>query len=96
MRDRGRERLVQVAVGEYAFTAEALREQLQRAGIPAMVRNRNAGGGVFGVGLSFGHEVLVLEGDVGRAAAVLGVPPPPPPRLPAPPTARRQRRRRWW
>lgn len=97
MRDRARERLIQVAIGEHAFTAEALRDQLQAAGIPAMVRNRNAGGGVFGAGPSFGHEVLVLEGDAARAAAMLGVAPPP---LPAPRLARpvrpRARRRRWW
>ncbi len=96
-RDRRRERLVRVAVADNTFTGEMLREQLREAGIPALLRNREGGVGVFAA-LGGTFELFVLEGDAALASAVLGGDTPPEPlpspRLAAPPPA--TRRRRWW
>lgn len=95
-RDRGRERLVLVAVADNMFTVQLLRDQLRDAGIACSVRNREGGAGIIG-GISGTFEVSVLEGDAPLAEAVLGGDPPqealPPPHLPPSP---RQKRRRWW
>jgi hypothetical protein len=97
MRDRRRERLVRVAVADNLFTAEFLRGQLEEAGIPCTMRNREGGAAVVG-GIGGTFELFVLEGDADLATAVIGdgTPPEvlPPPTLPA--GRRRTRRRRWW
>lgn len=100
-RDRARERLVQVAVAESAYTAELLRDQLAQAGIAAMVRNRDGASPWLGpLGSAYSHELLVLEGDADAANALIGDGPPAPelspPKL-APSSKRAARpRRRWW
>ena len=95
-RDRRRERLVRVAVADNTFTGQMLRDQLQEAGIPSLLRNREGGVGVIaGPGGTF--ELFVLEGDADLASAVLGGGSPPeplpPPQLPPRP---QRKRRRWW
>ena len=71
--DRGREPLVRVAVAENNFDAELMRDELTAAGIRCMLRNQDSLAVTTTIGLSspFSIEVLVLEGDVDRAAAVL-------------------------
>jgi hypothetical protein len=98
MRDITRERLVRVAVAENPATAQLIRDALSEAGIRSMLRNRDSAAAIMGGGVAMPYalEVLVLEGDVDRASALLGGAPAPP-GLPPPALATRQRRRRrWW
>lgn len=100
MRGRAHERLVQVAVAESAYTAAMLHDLLLSVGVRALVRNRDAATGLWlgPIGSPYSHELLVLEGDFDRAAAILAQHDP----LPELPPAARLRpkqprpRRRWW
>lgn len=95
-RDRGRERLVRIAVAENPVTAELIRETLAAAGIRSTTRNQDTLSSVYGSPPSpWALEVWVLEGDADAASALLGgtarteLPPPA-----VTPPARK--RRRWW
>lgn len=95
-RDRGREKLVKVAVAENPVTAELIRQTLTEAGVPCLVKNRDPIGVIYGGALSspFSMQVFVLEGDEEAAIAALGGRAPaelPHPPLPSP---RRYRKRR--
>jgi hypothetical protein len=75
-----REPLVRVAVAENDFDAELIKDELAAAGIRCMLRNQDMLTVTNTVGMSapFSVEVLVLEGDATRAAAVLSERPVPP------------------
>lgn len=95
-RDRQHERLIKIAVAENASTAELIRQTLEEAGVPCLLKNTDPLGVMWGSALTgpFAMQVFVLEGDEARALATLAERPVqaiPPPKLDQP--RRRQRRR---
>ena len=95
-RDRGREKLVKIAVAENPPTAELIKQTLAGANIPCLIKNTDALGVIYGASLTgaFALQIFVLEGDEAAALEALGGPPPD--ELPAPslPPRRRYRKRR--
>lgn len=72
-RDRAREPLTKVAVAENPPTAELVRQLLDEAGIPCLVKNTDPLGVVYGSLWTspFSVQIFVLSGDEAHAQAVL-------------------------
>lgn len=88
-RDRRGERLVRLAVAEDPATAEVWRDALEQAGIRSLVRNVDTLAAWSG-GAALTLELLVLEGDVEAARAIVDAEPAPQQAEP-----RHHRARRW-
>lgn len=72
-RDRSREPLVKIAAAENPSTAELVRQLLEEASIPCLIKNTDPLGVIYGSLLTspFAVQVFVLSGDEARAQAVL-------------------------
>jgi hypothetical protein len=63
--------MVQIAVYGSKLEAELAKQQLASAGIAALVGSDSAGGMIPSLGVAEGHRLLVLDGEVDDAVAVL-------------------------
>ncbi len=76
-RDRRGERLVRLAVAEDPVSAEVWRDALEQAGIRSLVRNVDTLAAWSG-GAALTLELLVLEGDLEAARAIVDAEPAAP------------------
>ncbi len=89
---------MRVAVAESSLTAEMIRESLEQAGIPAMLRNLDAASVTLGgsAAAPWSVEVFVLEHDAPLASALLGGTPVPEALPPPAVGSGVPARRHWW
>jgi hypothetical protein len=95
-RDRSREPLVKLAVAENPATGELIRQLLQDAGVPSLVKNTDALGVLIGSLWTspFAMQIFVLSGDEAAAHEALAAAGFDPSRTLALPARSRPRRRR--